>query len=547
MTILLIRLRVLVVRAVFAVARHLPLRPRVVLATAHDAALRGNLAVLRDGLLRADPAVEVVGLAHAARGDWRGRIRAVWFASKAAYHLATARLFIVDDYYFPIYVIRPRPGTVIVQTWHGSGAFKKFGYSVLDKSFGATETLTSRVRIHSNYDLCLVSSAAVAPFYAEAFGQPIERFRADLGIPRTDPLFDVEAVARTSAAVRARFGITADRRVILYAPTFRGDSVTSAVAGPMLDLRMLYERLGDDHVVLLRLHPFVRAGVAIPSDLAGFVIDIADHPDINDLLLASDVLVTDYSSVIFEYALLDRPMALLRPGPRRLRGRTRLLLRLPHWRARPRLRFDRADRRLSARGHLRPRTRGRVPHAGPSMSWTATRPCGSSIAIVRPALAGAFPTIATRGPERSACVSEQRLTRDARARPRPRSLYDTALPVHARHAQPASSTLSQEPRTPMTFRAKPVVKRDPETLVGEPRPTQLLPQPRLRPHRRRRDPHPGHRARRRTTTTRTSPRSAASTASPSRRPNCATARQIEDWRLDQATERHPHADGGRPV
>jgi CDP-ribitol ribitolphosphotransferase len=311
--VLLIRLRALVVRLVFAIARHLPLRPRVVLATAHDATLRGNLAVLRDGLRRADPAVDVVVLAHAARGDWRGRIRAVWFASTAAYHLATARLFIVDDYFYPIYVIRPRPGTVIVQTWHGSGAFKRFGYSVLDKSFGATEALTSRVRIHSNYDLCLVSSAAVAPFYAEAFGQPIERFRSDLGIPRTDALFDVEAIARTNAAVRARYGIAADRRVILYAPTFRGDSVTSAVAGPMLDLRLLQERLGGDHVVLLRLHPFVRAGVSVPADLSTFAIDTSDHPDINDLLLASDALVTDYSSVIFEYALLRRPILFFAP------------------------------------------------------------------------------------------------------------------------------------------------------------------------------------------------------------------------------------------
>jgi CDP-ribitol ribitolphosphotransferase len=81
----------------------------------------------------------------------------------------------------------------------------------------------------------------------------------------------------------------------------------------MLDLRLLRERLGDDHVVLLRLHPFVRAAVTIPPDLAAFAIDASDHPDINDLLVASDVLVTDYSSVIFEYALLRRPILFFAP------------------------------------------------------------------------------------------------------------------------------------------------------------------------------------------------------------------------------------------
>ena len=310
---LLIRARAAVVRAAFAVARFLPLRRRVVLATAHDATLRGNLVVIRDALLAADPPIPVVVLAHASRGDWRGRLRALWGAAQAGYHLATARLFIVDDYFFPVYVIAPRPGTTIVQTWHASGAFKKFGLSVLDKSFGATEDLVRQVRIHGNYDVCLIGSRAGAVFYAEAFGQPVDRFAPDIGIPRTDALFDDDLVARTRDAVRARYTIAPGKRVILYAPTFRGDSVGRAVAGPMLDLALLRERLGTDHVLLLRLHPFVRAGIAIPPDLADFAVDASDHPEINDLLLASDVLVTDYSSVIFEYALLRRPMVFFAP------------------------------------------------------------------------------------------------------------------------------------------------------------------------------------------------------------------------------------------
>ncbi len=307
------RLRALVVRAAFAVARRLPLRRRVVLATAHDAALRGNLVVIRDALLAADPPIPLTVIAHASRGDWPGRIRALWHAAVAGYHLATARLFIVDDYYFPMYVIRPRPGTTFVQTWHASGAFKKFGYSVLDKSFGATEALTKQVRIHGNYDVCLIGSPAGAVFYADAFRQPVERFAPEIGIPRTDALFDTDRIARTTEAVRRQYGIAPDRRVILYAPTFRGDSVGSAVAGPMLDLALLHAQLGDDHVVLLRLHPFVRAAVEVPPQLATFAIDASEHPEINDLLMASDVLVTDYSSVIFEYALLRRPMLFFAP------------------------------------------------------------------------------------------------------------------------------------------------------------------------------------------------------------------------------------------
>jgi CDP-ribitol ribitolphosphotransferase len=113
--------------------------------------------------------------------------------------------------------------------------------------------------------------------------------------------------------VRDRYGLHDGRRVILYAPTFRGDSVTDARATDDLDLRVLAAALGDDHVLLVRLHPFVRAHTAIPDDLASFAIDVSDHPDINELMLVSDVLVTDYSSAIYEFSLLVRPMAFFAP------------------------------------------------------------------------------------------------------------------------------------------------------------------------------------------------------------------------------------------
>jgi teichoic acid ribitol-phosphate primase len=310
---LLIEIRIWTVRLGFALARPLPLRRRVVLATAHDPALRGNLAIIRDELARRHPGIPLVEIAHRPAAGPRGRAGALWHALTAGYHLATARLFIVDDYFFPIYVVRPRDGTTIVQTWHASGAFKQFGYSVLDKSFGADEVLTDRVAIHSNYDVCLVSSASVAPHYAEAFRLPIERFVSRLGIPRTDVLFGEERIARLVADIRSRYAIPDGRRVILYAPTFRGDSVVDATAGDGLDLGRLREALGEDHVVLVRLHPFIREHVALDPALAGFAIDVSDHPDINELLLVTDLLITDYSSVIYEFSLLGRPMVFFAP------------------------------------------------------------------------------------------------------------------------------------------------------------------------------------------------------------------------------------------
>jgi teichoic acid ribitol-phosphate primase len=288
-----------------------PRAGEVVLATAHSGALTGNLAAIRGELDRRG--IRSVGLARRPGRSVAGRIGDLWFHLLAGFHLARARLFVVDDYFFPLYVVEPRPATTVVQTWHACGALKKFGYSVLDKSFGADAELVRRVRIHGHYDVCLVSSSAVTPWYADAFRQPPSIFVSELGVPRTDVLADATRRTATAEAVRARYRLPVGKRVVLYAPTFRGDSITDPGSGADLDLPVLAERLASDHVVLLRLHPFVRARISIPPALSAFVVDASDHPDINELMLASDVLVTDYSTAMFEFALLDRPIALFAP------------------------------------------------------------------------------------------------------------------------------------------------------------------------------------------------------------------------------------------
>jgi teichoic acid ribitol-phosphate primase len=309
----LVTLRVALVRLGFTLGRLRPVRARVVLARAHGDRIAGNLAWIRDGIRARLPDAKVVELADRPPAGWWGFASAALHHVRAGWHLATASLFVVDDYYFPMYAIQPRRGTRFVQVWHACGAFKKFGYSVLAKGFGADEAYVRSVPIHGNYDLCLVSAARFAPFYAEAFRTPIERFTSAFGIPRTDLFLDAGRRARAAEAVRRRYPIPDDKRVILYAPTFRGQRTTLARDPTQLGFGALHAALGDDHVLLVRSHPFVRARLAADPALRGFVIDVSDHPEINELMLVSDVLMTDYSSAIYEFALLERPMAFFAP------------------------------------------------------------------------------------------------------------------------------------------------------------------------------------------------------------------------------------------
>lgn len=305
-------LRTLLVRIGFAAGRLRAPRPRIVLATTHTLVLTGNLRFIDEELRARRPVPEIVRLTL-RRGGGLARLAPVWSTVLAGYHLAASRVVVVDDYFFPMYVVRPRPGTTRVQVWHAAGAFKKFGYSVVGKGFGADEDLVRSVAIHSNYSLALVSSMSIAPHYAEAFGQPGPIFTSRIGVPRTDLFGDLERRARAEARVRSTYPIPAGKRVILYAPTFRGESVGKARDADLMDLEVMHRVLGEDHVLLLKLHPFVRNALRVPRELAAFAIDASGDPDVNELMLVADVLVTDYSSVIYEFALLGRPIAFLAP------------------------------------------------------------------------------------------------------------------------------------------------------------------------------------------------------------------------------------------
>ncbi len=306
--------RIWAVRLGFAVGRLMPIRPVVVLASQRTSTLSGNLVYIEKELASRTPQIPVRVLAYRITGgSVRRRIRSLRNLYRSGYALATSRVLVVDDYFFPMYVITPRPGTIRVQTWHAAGAFKKIGYSVLDKGFGADEDLVRRVPIHSNYDVCLMPSGKATVHYIEAYRQPLERFVTELGYPRTDLFFDEAHKAQAIAAIRSRYAIPADRKVLLYAPTFRGDTVHSARYDDSLDIAVMHAALADEWVLLMRLHPFVRTELTLTEATSGFAIDVSDWSDMNELMFVADLMVTDYSSAIFEFALLQRPMAFLAP------------------------------------------------------------------------------------------------------------------------------------------------------------------------------------------------------------------------------------------
>lgn len=289
-------------RLVRLIVARLPAHPeRVVLATARVSTLDGNLLYIHRAIRTRFPDLVPVLLLEPYSYGLAGKLAYLVRLVRGMYHLQTAGLFVVDNAYLPIHVAPHRPRTTVVQVWHAAGALKRFG---LDARTPLAEP--ERTFLHRYYDAVVVGGEWTRAPYAAALRTPIDRVLA-LGSPRTDFFFDAGELAAARDRVLAAHPGMAGRRVVLYAPTFRGRGIAKRGA-PGLDAVRLRAALPADHVLVLKTHPNLDPA-ATPTTGYDVVIDPAT--EINDLLALTDVLVTDYSSSVVEFALLHRPIVLL--------------------------------------------------------------------------------------------------------------------------------------------------------------------------------------------------------------------------------------------
>ena len=200
-----------------------------------------------------------------------------------------------------------RRKTVVTQLWHACGAFKKFGKSIADKRFGEDEKTLEKYPFHGNYTHMTVSSPEVVWAYEEAMGLEGTGIVKPVGIPRTDYFFDEKAADAANSHLYGTFPEAKEKKILLYAPTFRGH-VNTAGTPDEIDIEKFKAELGDKYVMLFKLHPFVKKRTVIPENCRDFAMDVTDDFEIEELLLVSDVCISDYSSLVFEYSLLERPM-----------------------------------------------------------------------------------------------------------------------------------------------------------------------------------------------------------------------------------------------
>lgn len=217
---------------------------------------------------------------------------------KHLYYLATSKYWITDNHYY--FFLKPRKQTIFVNTWHALGAFKKFG---LDSAKNINEVRRFK-KEGNNIDYLMVSSENLKPIYSRALNVPIDKILS-IGIPRTDLLFEHTKHFSIKEHFFKQYSNLKGKKIILYAPTFRDHEKQKF--NMRLDFLQLHKHLGEHYVFLIKLHPIVAKTYQVPQSLEKYVIDVQNE-DINELMIVSDILITDYSSVIFEYSLLQKPI-----------------------------------------------------------------------------------------------------------------------------------------------------------------------------------------------------------------------------------------------
>jgi CDP-glycerol glycerophosphotransferase len=220
-------------------------------------------------------------------------------------HLARARWVVSNDS-MPTHYVK-RAGTRYAQTWHGT-PLKRIGFHIDNLQMSNKDYLVQFAKDVAKWDTLVSPNPFSTDILASAFNYRGEIL--EIGYPRNDIFYQPEPREQRLKAIRHRLGLPEDKRVILYAPTWRDNDYNSTGRYQFtmkLDLERMHRAFGEDSVLLVRGHHLV--GSAIDATMfGGFVRNVSDFPDISDLYLAADVLLTDYSSVMFDFVNTGRPM-----------------------------------------------------------------------------------------------------------------------------------------------------------------------------------------------------------------------------------------------
>ncbi len=221
------------------------------------------------------------------------------------FHSATAKTIFLEDYYNQYYGLLFSSKTNIIQLWHACGAFKQFAHDALCLKDSNTEEFEQKA--HAFYTQVIISSDHLVNHYKSAFNASDTNVLA-LGVARTDLFFDNKKMSVIKDNILRKYPYLSQTYNVLYAPTFRGDALERKIFHLPIDWEQV-GKLSDQVRIIIKLHPVVEKIIpAIPDSVKNKVLILDSKENVNEWMIFADTLITDYSSLIFEYSLLNKPI-----------------------------------------------------------------------------------------------------------------------------------------------------------------------------------------------------------------------------------------------
>lgn len=272
-----------------------PLKNKVVMLSRQSNDSNIDFDYIKEEILKRDKTVKVKILCKVLKKAPIERLKYCIYIFKCMYHIATSKVCILDGYSIPISILRHKRSLVIIQIWHASGAIKKFGYQSINKKEGRGEQISKIMNMHKNYDFVIAPSKATAKFYEEAFNIEANKVLIN-DLPRVDYILGDDKSNEKLKNFYKDYPKYKRKKTILYVPTFRKDLNNTNV------IKKLINNINfSKYNLIIKLHPLDKSKKFLKYT-------VNKKYNTYDCLRVADYVITDYSAVAFETAILDKPL-----------------------------------------------------------------------------------------------------------------------------------------------------------------------------------------------------------------------------------------------
>lgn len=294
-----IKFGIFVLNIFYAILKLMPVQNKIVYISREMNTTPLDFSLIVDKIKEKDPSIKQVILARRIEKNLMGYIKYVFHIFRQMYHIATAKVVVLDTYCIPISILKQRNDLVVIQLWHALGAFKKFGYSIIDQEEGTSSQIADIMKMHYNYSYVFTSSAFCVPFFSEAFNVSKDKIKV-FPIPKLDFLLDESKYMQTSQKIKQTYPMLMDskKKNIVYAPTFRKDEKKLFLAVQNLVEVIDYEKYN----LIIKLHPLTQ--IIIENNK---VIQDFEYSTI-EMFSVADYVITDYSASLFEATIINLPI-----------------------------------------------------------------------------------------------------------------------------------------------------------------------------------------------------------------------------------------------